>query len=404
MPALREAVDPALEHRDGGRPRLLLLEPYWTGSHRAWAEGWADQSRWHHTVGWLPGRYWKWRMQAAAITLARRLDEPSPRPDLLLATSMLDLSVFLGLTRRWSARLPAVYYAHETQLTYPQADVDPDWEASRRRRALRDDREYGLINLRAMLAADAVWWNSRYHRDSYLQALPAFLKGFPDHREQAAVRRIRRRSQVMPVGLDLAALDAARPLARRPGPLRVLWNHRWEHDKGPDRLLRLMDAVAARELPVQWVIMGAGIERADGQRAALLERYRGRIHHLGYLPDRAAYAQLLWQSDIVLSTARHDFFGLAVAEALACGCLPLLPADLAYPELLPPDLAKVGLYSDEADCLGRLAAWVEALGADGALVPDARPRAAVRMLDWRLLAPRYDAALSAILQAHAPGV
>lgn len=388
---------------NAGRRRLLLLEPYWTGSHRAWAEGWAAHSRWEHAQAHLPGRFWKWRMQAAAITLARRLtdDAPRPAPDVLMATSMLDLSVFLGLTRCWSARLPAVYFAHETQLTYPQAAIDPAWEASRRQRAARDDREYGLINLRAMLAADAVWWNSIHHRDSFLEALPGFLKGFPDHRELNASARIRRRSRVLPVGLDLAALDAARPTQRIPGPVRVLWNHRWEHDKGPDRLLRLMDGAERLGLPVQWVLLGPNFAQEVAELAAIRERHGDRLHHLGFVADRAAYTRLLWQSDIVLSTARHDYFGLAVAEGLACGCLPLLPAALAYPERLPPDLAAMGLYADEDDCLSRLAALVDNLGGTAALAPDSRPRAAVQALDWPRLAVRYDDALDAILAAHA---
>ena len=37
----------------------------------------------------------------------------------------------------------------------------------------------------------------------------------------------------------------------------------------------------------------------------------------------------------MLSTARHEFFGVAVVEALLAGCLPWLPDRLSYPELLP---------------------------------------------------------------------
>lgn len=53
--------------------RILLVEPYHTGFHRAWAEGFARHSS--HDVRLLthPGRSWKWRMRGSALTLARSL-------------------------------------------------------------------------------------------------------------------------------------------------------------------------------------------------------------------------------------------------------------------------------------------------------------------------------------------
>ena len=254
----------------GPRRRLLLLEPYLAGSHRDWVAGLRAASAWELQVASLPGRFWKWRMHGAALTLARRLPAPQPPPQAILASSMLDLAVFLGLTRSWSAALPVVYYAHETQLTYPQQPIAPSWDASRQRRAVRDDREYAVVNLRSMLAADAVWWNSDHHRDSFLGGLPAFLRGFPDHQERGAPARVAARSRVLPVGLDVAALEAARPAARRPGPVRLLWNHRWEHDKGPDRLIQLMDALAERRIDVQWLLLGERCGSPPADMAAML--------------------------------------------------------------------------------------------------------------------------------------
>ena len=47
------------------------------------------------------------------------------------------------------------------------------------------------------------------------------------------------------------------------------------------------------------------------------------------------YAALLWAADLVVSTAIHEFFGVAVVEAIYCGCRPVLPWRLSYPELIP---------------------------------------------------------------------
>ena len=44
---------------------------------------------------------------------------------------------------------------------------------------------------------------------------------------------------------------------------------------------------------------------------------------------------MLSRADWVLSTASHEFFGIAVVEAMLMGCLPWLPDRLSYPELVP---------------------------------------------------------------------
>ncbi|HHE70832.1 MAG TPA: DUF3524 domain-containing protein, partial [Chloroflexi bacterium] len=50
--------------------RVLVLVPYYGGSHRAWAEGYVRASRHEVSLVTLPARFWKWRMQGGAVTLA----------------------------------------------------------------------------------------------------------------------------------------------------------------------------------------------------------------------------------------------------------------------------------------------------------------------------------------------
>lgn len=100
---------------------ILLLSPYHGGSHRAWAEGYQAFSSHQVTLQILPAHFWKWRMHGGAVTLGRRWLESAnePTPDLIIATDLLDLSIFLALTRHKTAEVPVALYMHENQLTYP---------------------------------------------------------------------------------------------------------------------------------------------------------------------------------------------------------------------------------------------------------------------------------------------
>jgi glycosyltransferase involved in cell wall biosynthesis len=222
---------------------IVLLEPFYTGSHASWAEGLAAHSRHRVEILKLSGSHWKWRMHGGAVTLAERFLEGGYRPDLLLATDMLDMGAFLALTRKVTAGIPTATYFHENQLTYPWSPKDRD-----KRRAW--DRHYSFINFVSALTSDRVFFNSRYHMNSFLEALPVFLRQFPDHQELDQVAVIRRKCEVLPLGFDLNSLDAAGDRqaaggAKNPRPL-VLWNHRWEYDKNPGDFFAALRVVAGR--------------------------------------------------------------------------------------------------------------------------------------------------------------
>ena len=79
--------------------KILLLEPYFTGSHKSWAEGYQSNSSHEIKIISLPGQFWKWRMHGGAITIAKEFLQSDFDPDLIIATDMLDVTSFLSLTR-----------------------------------------------------------------------------------------------------------------------------------------------------------------------------------------------------------------------------------------------------------------------------------------------------------------
>ncbi len=361
---------------------VWLLNPYHAGSHRAWAEGYAAHSRHHVRILSMTGHFWKWRMQGGVLELAQQSASASAeRPDVLLASSMVNLPAFLGLTRARLGQVPVVLYMHENQLTYPTPP------GSKR------DLTYGLIQHLSMLAADRACFNSRYHLESWFEELPRLLKHFPDYTHLETVPAARARSLVLPVGCDLHRLDSFEPpggtsAAEGSRPPLILWNQRWEYDKDPATFFRALYELAAEGREFRLALAGENFRVEPGEFAQARVRLGSRLVHFGYLPDTAQYGRLLWESDLVVSTALHEFFGVSILEAIYCGCRPVLPRRLSYPELIPAAMHPACLYDDFAGLVALLGSGL----ASPVRLPGLREAAA--HFDWQYLAPAYDELLA----------
>ncbi len=330
--------------------KVLALEPWYGGSHKQFLKHLADHSSHDFEKVTMAARFWKWRMQGGAVTLAQKAQERLRQgfePDVIFATDMVNLPAFLTLTRDRVATTPVVLYFHENQLTYPI------------REGKERDFTYAYINYLSALAADRVVFNSQFHRSQFFEALPTLLRRFPDYTHLNTLRDLREKSSVLHLGLDLQGHDEHAPTAEAErvhdkGPLIVLWNQRWEYDKNPEAFFKVMNRLDDAGVPFRMILAGEHFEEQPEGFERAFERYADRILHYGYAENFAEYSSLLHRSDIVVSTARHEFFGIAMLEAIYCGCHPLLPNRLTYPELIPenlhsPLLHAPVLYDDEEE-------------------------------------------------------
>ncbi|WP_276609582.1 tRNA-queuosine alpha-mannosyltransferase domain-containing protein [Desulfuromonas acetexigens] len=366
----------------GDKPlEIILLEPYLTGSHAAWAREYAAHSRHRVRILGLEGRHWKWRMHGGAVTLARQFLAEGLRPDLLLATDVLDLATFLALTRKVTARTPVALYFHENQLTYPWSPGDADPSLCR-------DAHYAFINYASALAAGDVLFNSDYHRRAFLGALPEFLAAFPDHREPESIAAIAGKSRTLPLGLDLRALDG--PAPPRVGPPLILWNHRWEYDKNPEEFFRALFRLDEMGVDFTLAVLGESFRKFPPIFAEARRRLARRIVHWGFVESFADYAAWLRRADLLPVTSFHDFFGAAVVQAIHCDTWPLLPKRLAYPEHLPIERQEEFFYHDCDELVRRLAEVCRDMGS----IRRTPTRSLVAHYDWAMLAPVYDELLA----------
>jgi hypothetical protein len=116
--------DRVLENVAGDRLRILLVEPTYGGSRRAFVENLIAYSRHEIVPLTLPARFWKWRMRGAHYELARLFEAMPGSFDIVLAGEMLNLPAFLGMTRDRLRNARAIAYFDTNQLSFPL----PPWE------------------------------------------------------------------------------------------------------------------------------------------------------------------------------------------------------------------------------------------------------------------------------------
>ncbi|MEM7799547.1 MAG: DUF3524 domain-containing protein [Chloroflexota bacterium] len=336
----------------------LLLSPYHSGSHKAWATGLQAHSKHSVALATLPGQGWKWRMHGGAIALAAETERLAQEVsfDLVLATDMLDYATYIALTRSVFDNVPFVLYMHENQLLYPLS-ADKTSGPMRRNWGLRE-RQYVLINWKSMLAADVIFFNSRFHLNSFFEHLPIFLNHYHDYKGLETVEKLQRKSDVLPCGVDLQRFESVSPSRAKldaqlasSSPL-ILWNQRWEFDKNPTLFFEVIQQLAADGIDFQLAICGEHFQSQFDTFKADLAGLESRVVHFGYA-DEATYRALLWAADLTISTAIHEFFGISIIEAIYCNTMPLLPKRLSYPELIPSSFHTDVFYSGKKELLFR---------------------------------------------------
>lgn len=357
--------------------RILLVEPFFAGSHRAWAEGYRRHSAHEVSLVLHPGANWRWRMRGGSVTLAAAVEAwvaAHGRPDLVLVSSPLDVAALAGLTRRCLADVPIVAYLHENQVTYPHpdaADLDLAWRT-----------------WTSLVAADHAMVNSRHHLEELADGLRRLVGQAPDQPHTHLLDAVLDGIEVIPVGVDLP--ESARRTGGRPP--RVMWNHRWDADKNPEVFVRAIERLRADGLAVEVILGGADHWDGGRRRAEAAERLGDTVVAVGPFDDDT-YRRHLASADIVVSVAHHDYFGVAIVEAVAAGCVPVLPRRLAYPELIPERFHGVVFHGD-GGFRRRLAEVVADL--DGARAAIEGLAEAMHVFAWHRVAPLLDDALTRV--------
>ncbi len=308
--------------------RILVLEPYYGGSHKFFLEGLRGNVDAHYTFMTLPARKWKMRMQLSAqwfVEQIKALPDKKRNFDLVFCSSFVDIAVLKALlysVTNWDHKVKLLTYFHENQFGYPQRFHD------------KHQNQFFAINFNSALASDGIGFNTKFNRENFFEGCRKFLKYSADMKLDHLVDTLRSKSTILYPGINFSRIDQAVKNSNNENTIpTIVWNHRWEHDKDPETFFSSLEYLERKKIDFRLIVLGESFINAPDCFAHAEKRFKEKIVHFGFAKSHEDYINLLALGDIVVSTAKHEFFGISIIEAVRAACLPVLPMDLSYPEL-----------------------------------------------------------------------
>ncbi|KAL7866130.1 hypothetical protein SRHO_G00113770 [Serrasalmus rhombeus] len=372
---------------------VLLVEAFYGGSHKQLIDLLQESVDDCVTYS-LPAKKWHWRARTAALYFMQAIPS-SPSYRILFTSSVLNLAELVAL-RPDLASLKKILYFHENQLIYPMRksqERDFQYGYNQILSCLVADVVLfnSAFNMDSFLSSISTFMKTMPdHRPKGLDQLirpkcrvlyfpirfADVTRFLPEHKLQLRQTQSLHTSSSQD-SPDLYEITKASSTAsihgsqneppmkkpseegplqendmeemahhltfsqcvdrepRMPRPLHIVWPHRWEHDKDPQLFFQTLLKLRERELNFEVSVLGETFTDVPDIFAEAKEQLVSHIRHWGFMPSKEDYLRALCQADVVVSTAKHEFFGVAMLEAVHCGCYPLCPKALVYPEIFP---------------------------------------------------------------------
>ncbi|XP_065683749.1 tRNA-queuosine alpha-mannosyltransferase isoform X2 [Hydra vulgaris] len=108
-----------------------------------------------------------------------------------------------------------------------------------------------------------------------------------------------------------------------------------EHDKNPQEFFQVLFDLIDCGLNFKVSVLGQCYSEVPDCFNEAYIKLSNHIANWGFQKSKESYMEILRETDVVISTASHEFFGVSMLEAVSVGCYPLCPNRLVYPEFFP---------------------------------------------------------------------
>jgi len=145
---------------------------------------------------------------------------------------------------------------------------------------------------------------------------------------------------------------------------QVIFSSRWDMEKRPDIFLKIVDKTIRRRPDIRFVVTTSATRLRSNQPSSLdllyrsIERFPQNLE-LREDQTKEQYYQNLLESRIQINTADQDFVSWTLLEAATCGCTPVYPYYLSFPEALEFRHEYMYPKNDVDGAVDRIIHWID---------------------------------------------
>ncbi|XP_034864004.1 glycosyltransferase-like domain-containing protein 1 isoform X5 [Mirounga leonina] len=325
---------------------LLIVEPFYGGSHKQLVDLLQEELE-DCVLYTLPAKKWHWRARTSALYFSQNIPI-SEQYRILFASSVLNLTELAAL-RPDLGKLKKILYFHENQLIYPV------------KKCQERDFQYGYNQILSCLVADVVVFNSVFNMESFLTSIGKFMKLIPDHRPRDLESIIRPKCQVIYFPIRFPDVSRFMP-KHKPTHLQKILSLKGnggtapslalpfqQEQKGSENLLKNSNSESGPRNAAPQENLGSSLTQESDWRTCDSSD-NSSSHHQEKIQNAAFNPRDILGGIDDPQRPLHIVWPHRWLEAVYCGCYPLCPKDLVYPEIFPAEY----LYSTPEQLSKRL--------------------------------------------------